>query len=62
MNFIYLIITIFSLLSFSITQLSVNTKPHSIIKKINNNVPIFIAPVLNLSEILKKDILDLEKG
>ena len=33
-----------------------------IIKKINNNVPIFIAPVLNLSEILKKDILDLEKG
>ena len=62
MNFTYLIIIVFSLLNFSVAQLSIDSTPHSIIEKLNPNVPIFNTPELDIEEIINKDILDLEKG
>ena len=54
-------IIIFSLVNFNIAQLSIDSNPQSIIKKLNQNVPIFTTSELNLQEIIKQDILDSGK-
>ena len=60
MNIIYLFITLFSLVTFNIAQLSIDSMPQSIINNLNQNVPIFTTPKLDIQAINYEDITDFE--
>ena len=62
MNIIYLFITLFSLVTFNIAQLSIESSPQSIINISNQNVPIFTTPKLDIQTISSEDITDIENG
>ena len=62
MNLTNLFIITFSLFNFIIAQLSFDSTPQSIIKGLNQNVPVFTMPKLAIEEIIAQDILESEKG
>ena len=57
MNIIYLFITLFSLVTFNIAQLSIDSSPQSIINNLNQNVPIFTTSKLDIQGISYEDML-----
>jgi len=60
MNFNYLFSII--IINFIFSQLSIESVPHSIIKKLNREVPVFIMPDFDINAILEQDDLDYQAG